>query len=123
MSAPLELENGRNMNTGTLIRDASDDQPRTRLVVFRVTATEYHQIRKACSLSYRSLSDFTRAALLKSITAENESSSCSMPAVSAQLDHLRASVEDLRELVLRMSSSDTTAGEAGVAKRKKTEAK
>jgi hypothetical protein len=74
---------------------------RSRTVIFRVTQTEYERLKNACAeAGGRTLSDYTRSELLKSI--ETDSQGLTLPERFESIDQ---KLEDLRLTITRVADA------------------
>lgn len=91
-------------------------KPRNRLVNFRLSEEEFEKLRASCSLyGARSLSDFARAAVMRSVTGGSHTSS---DAAESTIDHkvndLESRIGELSRLVeslLTANAAPVTAGQ------------
>ena len=80
-------------------------EPRSRLVVFRLTEREYLLMKKACSETRRSMSDFARSLVLASIDpAGDKAPQGNLQVMGEQISTLSADVEALKEAVSQLST-------------------
>lgn len=76
-------------------------KPRNRLVNFRLSEEEFEKLRASCSLyGARSLSDFARAAVMRSVTGGSHSSSDTAdPGIDRKMNDLESRIGELSRLV------------------------
>jgi hypothetical protein len=75
-------------------------EPRSRIVVFRLTPDEYNALKKASARARRSLSDLARAEVLSAISATPQHEL--LRHLGEQLNEVQTDIRGLKELILCM---------------------
>ncbi|MFN7933638.1 MAG: hypothetical protein U0R19_09935 [Bryobacteraceae bacterium] len=89
-------------------------QPRNRLVNFRLSEEEFEKLRASCSLyGARSLSDFARAAVMRSVTGGSQTKEAPDPTIDSKVNDLESRVGELSRLVESLLTANTTPVAAG----------
>jgi hypothetical protein len=71
-------------------------KPRNRLVNFRLSEEEFEKLRAGCALTgARSLSDFARAAVMRSVTGAPQGAESGEPALDSRLSSVDRKVSEL----------------------------
>jgi len=71
-------------------------EPRTRVVVFRMTEREFSQLQQAVRRSGRNLSDYTRAGILAAIELDQERNA---NGVREQMSEMQTTLQEMKELI------------------------
>lgn len=78
-------------------------KPRNRLVNFRLSEEEYEKLKASCSLTgARSLSDFARAAVLRSVTPGVLPNEATDPPADPRLAQMDRKINDLEGRISQM---------------------
>jgi hypothetical protein len=77
-------------------------ESRSRVVVFRLTETEYALLKRACLRAHRSVSEYARVELLSSVLEEpeDELGAKGFRQVGQALSKVQTRLEELKELLL-----------------------
>jgi len=71
-------------------------EPRSRVVVFRMTEREFSQLQQAVRRSGRNLSDYTRAGILAAIELDQERNA---NGVREQMSEMQTTLQEMKELI------------------------
>lgn len=90
-------------------------KPRNRLVNFRLSEEEFEKLRASCSLyGARSLSDFARAAVMRSVTGGGHTSpETADPTMDRKMNDLESRIGELSRLVESLRNSNYAPVHAG----------
>ena len=89
-------------------------QPRNRLVNFRLSEEEFEKLRASCSLyGARSLSDFARAAVMRSVTGGSQIKEAADPTLDSKMSTLENRVGELSRLVESLLTANAAPVAAG----------
>lgn len=89
-------------------------KPRNRLVNFRLSEEEFEKLRASCSLyGARSLSDFARAAVMRSVTGGSHASEATDPTIDSKMNDLESRIGQLSRLVESLLAANAAPVAAG----------